>query len=438
MEAILRGILGLAALLFVLFALSNNRSKIDWKLVAAALSLQFVLALSIANISYVNKFFDYVSSFFLKVIDFTQAGTAIVFGNLIDVKNPSIGYVFAFQALPTIVFFSALSSLLYYFGILQRIVFVLAAVMSRLMRLSGAESLAAAANVFVGQTEAPLIIKPYLSKMTKSEFLCLMTGGMATIAGGVMVAYVGFLGGDDKALQQEFATHLLTASIMSAPAAILAAKMMYPETEEIDTALTIPRDRLGDDALHAISIGTTEGIKLAVNVGAMLIVFTALIALINSLFSATFGEWISWSVEGSDTPLTLNQYIEQLTGGRFKEFNLEYILGIILAPVAWLIGTPSQDIVIMGQLLGKKTILNEFVAYADLPKVQQYIQPKTKIIATYALCGFANFASIGIQLGGISVLAPEKRPILAELGIKSLIAGTFACLITAVIAGMLF
>ena len=436
MEAILRGLLGIATLLLFLFLLSNNRRAIDWKLVTSALLLQFVLAMSILNIGFIKTIFGGFSQFFLDIIAFTNKGTAIVFGNLINVENPNIGYVFAFQALPTIVFFSALTSILYYFGILQRVIYVLAAGMSKLMRLSGAESLAAAANVFIGQTEAPLIIKPYLSRMTKSEFLCLMTGGMATIAGGVMVAFVGMLGGNDVEAQREFATHLLTASIMSAPAAILAAKMLYPETEEIDTKLSIPKEKLGDDLLHAISIGTTDGLKLAINVGAMLIVFTALIAMVNSLFSASFGEWISWTSSDNQV-ITLNQYISQLTGGRFEAFNLEYLMGIIFAPVAWIIGTPSQDMLLMGQLLGKKTIINEFVAYADIPKVESFITAKTKILATYALCGFANFASIGIQLGGISVLAPDKRPIISELGIKSLICGTVACLLTATIAGML-
>lgn len=473
----LRGIIGITFLLGVLYLLSNNRKAIDWKLVSIALGMQIVLGLAILKVDAIRAGFDFISGLFVLIIGFTDAGAELVFGGLMD--STSVGYVFAVRVLPTIVFFSALSAILYYLGILQKIIYGLAWVMSRLMRLTGAESLAAAANVFIGQTEAPLVIKPYLDKMSKSELLCLMVGGMATIAGGVLAAYIGFLGGDDPAAQQEFATHLLTASIMSAPAAILAAKMLYPETSEsINREILIPREQIGDNLLDAISRGTTDGLKLAINVGAMLIVFTALMAMLNYIVSATIGDVISWNAASGNLTffasnaleqgfsihwntdaqqwflynsrvadyvpvahepiqITLNMYIEKLTVGRFSGFNLEYLLGLLLSPIAWLLGTPSDDMLVIGQLLGKKTILNEFVAYADIPKVSGMISEKSKIIATYALCGFANFASIGIQIGGIGAIAPNRRKELAQFGVIALVGGTIACFLTATIAGML-
>ena len=555
MEDILRGIFGITVLLSFLYLFSSNRKAIDWKLVFMALSMQILFGLAVLKVQFVSNFFDIIGKGFVAVLNFTKEGSIFVFGNLLDPS--SIGFIFAFQILPTILFFSALSSILYYLGILQRIIYGLAFVMTKVMRLSGAESLAAAANVFIGQTEAPLVVKPYLSKMTKSEILCLMVGGMATIAGGVLAAYIGFLGGDDVKSQQEFARHLLTASIMSAPAAILAAKILYPETEEVDTNLEIPKEKIGNNLLEAISNGTTDGLKLAVNVGAMLVVFIALVAMFNAICSNTLGEWIGWTVAdnslsffghtflpaqdsflyaniinvpytdtikvvnesivqgfngldsiafaidektielqnqitqfdtlirsnpaysmkwidlGNDTltnisgldsiinvdawlimdggntldtiyknseslnRISLNMYVDYVTSGRFQSFNLEYILGVIMSPVAWVLGTPTQDILLIGQLLGKKTIINEFVAYADIPSVASAISYKSKVIATYALCGFANFASIGIQVGGIGAIAPEKRTTLAQFGIKALIGGTIACFLTATIAGMI-
>lgn len=474
---ILRGLLGISVLLLILFLASNNRKAIDWRLVGVALASQIALGALIMYVDEVRSIFDFLSGFFVMVIEFTDEGAALVFGGLLDTQ--SVGYIFAVKVLPTIIFFSALSAILYYLGILQAIIYVLAWGMSKVMRLTGAESLAAAANVFIGQTEAPLIIKPYLDKMSKSELMCLMVGGMSTIAGGVLAAYIGFLGGDDPVARQEFATHLLTASIMSAPAAILAAKMLYPETsEDINRTITIPREQVGDNLLDAISKGTTDGLRLAVNVGAMLLVFTALMALLNSMVSGTVGELIAWSADsgsfqffgGNDLPantvlrwnaeaanwllmqennpevagkafdvqgITLNMYIEKSTAGRFTGFNLEYMLGLLLSPIAWLLGTPSEDMVVIGQLLGKKTILNEFVAYADIPKVEHIISEKSKIIVTYALCGFANFASIGIQIGGIGAIAPARRKELSTFGVKALIGGTIACFLTATIAGML-
>ncbi|WP_394805721.1 NupC/NupG family nucleoside CNT transporter [Nonlabens ulvanivorans] len=311
-------------------------------------------------------------------------------------------------------------------------VYVFAWVMSKTMRLSGAESLAAAANIFIGQTEAPLVVKPYLDKMTKSEILCLMVGGMATIAGGVLAAFIEFLGGTDPIAKAEFARHLITASIMSAPAAIVMAKMLFPETDtdKIDRKLDISKEKIGSNVLDAISRGTTDGLKLAVNVGAMLLVFTAIIAVVN---------WFLGDLIGA--PSGLNDLIVDATDGRYQKFSMQYILGNLFAPIAWIIGVPAADIVAVGQLLGEKTILNEFFAYASLSKLKAagvLTNYRSIVISTYALCGFANFASIGIQIGGIGVLAPSQRKTLAAFGIKALIGGTCAALLTATIAGMLF
>ncbi len=428
MTSILRGVLGITFLLLVCFLLSSNRRKIDWKLVGTGLGLQLLFALLVLKVDIVASFFDWISDKVVKFLNFSEKGAEFLFGGLVTDMN-TFGYIFAFKVLPTIVFFSAFTSLLYYLGILQKIVKVFAWIMSKTMRLSGAESLAAAANIFIGQTEAPLVVKPYLEKMTKSEMLCLMVGGMATIAGGVLAAFIAFLGGDSEVEKVIFAKHLLTASIMSAPAAIMIAKMLYPETEEVDRKLDINKDKIGSNVLDAISRGTTDGLKLAVNVGAMLLVFTAIMAVLN---------WIT--VDWIGGPTGLNDKIAVATDGRYTGLSMQYILGNIFAPIAWIIGVPAEDIMVVGQLLGEKTILNEFFAYASLSTLKAsgaILNNRSIVIATYALCGFANFASIGIQIGGIGVLAPNQRPILARFGIKALIGGTIAALLTATIAGML-
>jgi CNT family concentrative nucleoside transporter len=334
---------------------------------------------------------------------------------------------FVIMVLPTVIFFSALTSLLFYWGILQRVVYGLAWVMKKTMRLSGAESMAAAGNIFLGQTEAPLLIKPYLSSMTRSEIMCLMTGGMATIAGGVLAAYVGFLGGDDPQQQLYFAKHLLAASVMSAPAAIVAAKLLIPETEEFNQEMSIPKERIGTNALEAITNGTGDGLRLAANVAAMLLVFIALIAMGNFIMKDMIGEWTG-----------LNEIIRANT--RYDGLTMQFIIGYACAPVAYLLGVPGEDTVLVGQLIGEKTILNEFYGYTSLGnmKAQGLIaNDKSIIMATYVLCGFANFASIGIQIGGIGSLAPNKKSTLSQLGFKALIGGTMACMFTAVVVGML-
>ncbi|MEO7174258.1 MAG: nucleoside transporter C-terminal domain-containing protein, partial [Saprospiraceae bacterium] len=339
------------------------------------------------------------------------------------------GYVFAIQVLPNIIFFAALSSILYYLGVLQKIVYVFAWLLSKL-KISGSESLSTAANIFLGQTEAPLMVKPYLAGMTKSEILCIMVGGMANTAGSVLAAYVSFLGGSDPVSQKFYALHMLSQSIMSAPAAIVCAKMLFPQPKDevIQQAIHVPKEAIGDNMLDAISTGTTDGLKLAVNVGAMLVVFTAVMAVLN-YFLFKIGDWT-----------TLNSQISYLTNNTYTEVSLQMLLGYLFAPVAWLIGVSRVDMVYIGQLLGEKTILNEFVAYISLGKMKTaglISDPHSIVIATYALCGFANFASIGIQIGGIGALAPNQRKNLTELGLRALVGGTIACLFTAAIAGML-
>ena len=428
LESLGRGLIGLAFLVLIGYLLSSNRRRIDWRLVGTGLLLQVIFAILVLKVERVAKSFDWLSQQVVTFLNFSEKGAEFLFGGLVN-NQDTFGYIFAFKVLPTVVFFSAFTSVLYYFGIIQRVIRVFAWVMSRTMRLSGAESLAAAANIFIGQTEAPLVVKPYLDKMTKSELMCLMVGGMATIAGGVLAAYIAFLGGSSEAEKIYFAKHLLTASIMSAPAAIVIAKMLYPETEEVDRKLDVSKEKIGTNVLDAIARGTTDGLKLAINVGAMLLVFTALIAVFN---------WIT--VDWIGGPTGLNDQINTQTAGRYSGLSLQYILGNLFAPVAWIIGVPSADIVAVGQLLGEKTILNEFFAYASLSDLKNsglLTSNRSIVIATYSLCGFANFASIGIQIGGIGGLAPSQQSNLAKFGIKALIGGTVAALMTATIAGML-
>lgn len=427
--SVFRGIIGVLSLVLIAWLFSNNKKKVNWSLVLVGLGLQLVFAYAILNNDLIKQGFNSLAGFFVVILDFTKAGSSFLFGDIVN-RVDNFGYIFAFQVLPTVVFFSALSSVLYYLGVLQWIVYGIAWVMQKTMKLSGSESLAAAANIFIGQTEAPLLIKPYIGRMTASEVFSLMVGGMATIAGGVLAAYVGFLGGTDPAQQQIFATHLLSASVMSAPAALLMAKIIFPQTEEINTDMAINKASIGNNLLEAISNGTSEGLKLAVNVGAMLLVFTALMAMLNYGLKDLIGNWTG-----------LNEIILNQSGGRYDGLSAQYLLAYVFAPISFLIGIPDADILAVGQLLGEKTILNEFYAYgtlADLKSSGILSNEKSIIMATYALCGFANFASIGIQIGGIGVLAPEKRTLLSKLGLKALVGGTLACLLTAAIIGMFF
>lgn len=424
-SGIWRGILGVVSLLAIALLFSKNRKRINWPLVFKGILLQVILALLILKVPFIEGAFDFISKGFVKVVNMAHEGAEFLFGSVVTGEMNDMVKSFATWVLPSIIFFSALTSLLYYWGILQRIVYVMAWVMKRTMGLSGAESVSAAGNVFLGQTEAPLLVRPYLSKMTDSEILCLMAGGMATIAGGVLAAYIGFLGGGDHAREVFFAKHLLTASLMSAPAAIVFSKILLPETEEFNDDLSVPKDKLGVNALEAISAGTVDGLRLAVNVAAMLIVFISLIALANVIIGKV-GYYTG-----------INDLIASHST-LYSELSFQYIVGTILSPVAWLMGTPWQDATIIGQLLGEKTIINEFVAYPHLAELQDELTAKSVIIGTYVLCGFSNFSSIGIQIGGIGALAPEKRPVLAKYGFYSLIAGTLACMLTATLVGMLF
>ncbi|MDX2362141.1 MAG: nucleoside transporter C-terminal domain-containing protein [Crocinitomicaceae bacterium] len=422
--SIFRGLIGMAFLIIVAWLFSANRSAVNWGLVGKGLLLQLIIALLVLKVPAVAVGFDYISAGFVWVIGMTDSGVNFLFGQFgIGVVQAPL-LTFAIKVLPTIIFFSALVSLFYYWGILQKIVYLFAWVMKKFMRLSGAESLAAAGNVFLGQTEAPLLVKPYLMGMTKSEIMCLMTGGMATIAGGVLAAYVNFLGGDDPVQQAFFAKHLLTASIISAPAAIIAAKILVPETETINEKLTISKEKIGTNALEAISNGTSDGLRLAVNVGAMLLVFIAIMALGNGILGK-IGDWTG-----------LNEMIA--AGGVYGGLSFEFLLGYACRPVVWLMGVEWADSVYVGELLGTKTVLNEFVAYPRLGEMKEagLLSQKSIIMSTYMLCGFANFASIGIQIGGIGALVPSRKGLLSKLGMRALIGGTIACLMTAVIVGM--
>ena len=425
---IFRGILGLASLVLLLFAFSRNKGSVKWGLVFKGIIIQILFAICILKVPVIMNIFEYVSKTFVVILNFTEQGSLFLFGSLIS-DTESFGYIFAFQVLPTIIFFSSLTSVLFYYGILQKVVLFFAKWMKKFFNLSGSESLAAVGNIFLGQTESPLLVKPYIKNMTTSELLCLMSGGMATIAGGVLAAYIGFLGGSDIDSQIFFAKHLIAASVMSAPAAIVASKILIPETKEINQGLEINNEDLGTNVLEAISIGTKQGISLAVNVGAMLLVFVALISMINYFLSDFFG-----NLTGA------NELIENITNGNYSSLSMEFLFGYLFAPLSWIIGVCYEDILLVGQLLGEKTILNEFVAYitlADLKESSMFFEQKSLIIATYILCGFANFASIGIQIGGIGAIAPTRTKDLSKLGILALVAGTAACLFTATIVGII-
>jgi len=422
-----RGLLGLAVFIAIAVAFSANRRAINWRLVGMGLMLQFVFAALVLHVGPVRAVIEAVGAFFIQLLAFTNEGTRFLFGSLTDTEKH--GVVFAIGILPSIIFFSAFTSLLYYLGILQKVVWVFAWVMTRTMKLSGAESLSASANIFLGQTEAPLLIKPYLPLMTRSEILAVMIGGMATVAGAVMIAFITFLGGSDPAEQLLFATHLITKSVISAPAALVIAKILLPQTEMVNTTMEVNREKIGTNLLDAVCLGTTDGIKLAVNVGGMLIVFTAMVAMVNYGLSHWIGDLFG-----------LNAWVANITGGVFQNFSLEFILGVVFAPIAWLMGIEYGQLLQSGALLGTRTVLNEFVAFLQMSELKNtgvYTDPRTLIIMTYALCGFANIVSIGIQIGGIGAIAPGQRENLAQLGLKALLGGSLACFMAAAIAGIL-
>lgn len=426
-SGIIRGIIGMLALLIIAFFFSSNRKGINWKTVGLGLLAQLLLAIGVLKVTVVQKVFEFVGKIFVLILDFTMAGSEFLLGGLMN--TDSYGFIFLFQILPTVIFFSALTSVLFYFGIIQVVVKGMAWVLTKLLGISGQESLSVAGNIFLGQTEAPLMIKAYLERMTKSEILLVMIGGMATVAGGVLAAYIGFLGGDDPELRLQFAKHLLTASVMAAPGAIVISKILYPQTEKVSTDVSVTSESIGSNILDAIANGTTEGLKLAANVAAMLLVFIAFIAMINFILGYVGGL------------TTLNSLIAEYTP--YSKFSLESILGLVFAPLMWLIGVAKEDVMLMGQLLGIKLAASEFVGYIQLAELKNPVNAlslkyeKSVIMATYMLCGFANFASIGIQIGGIGSLAPGQRKTLSEFGMKALIGGTLASLLSATIAGMI-
>ena len=425
LHSILRGLLGLFVLLTIAVVCSANRKNIAWKTVGIGLLIQLMLAIGSLRIGWSQSIFEALGKLFVSILDFTNAGSVFLFGDLMNAD--SYGFIFVFQILPTIVFFASLTSLLFYMGVIQVVVKFLALVLTKILKISGAESLSVIGNIFLGQTEAPLMIKAYLERMNKSEILLVMIGGMATVAGGVLAAYIGFLGGDDPVMRLEFAKHLLAASVMAAPGAIVIAKILYPQTELINNEVSVSIENIGSNALDAISNGTVEGIKLATTIGGMLLVFVALIAMCNGILGWV-GDWT-----------TLNDWFAANT--IYDGFSLEAILGLIFAPLMWIMGVPTPDIMPMGQLLGIKLAASEFVGYIQLAELKDPVNmihlqyQKSIIMATYMLCGFANFASIGIQIGGIGSLAPGQRKVLSQFGIRALIGGTLASLISAVIAG---
>ncbi len=425
---ILRGLFGMLVLIGIAYIFSTNRKAISWKVVGIGLLIQILVAIGVLQVPFIQAFFEIIGKLFVKVLDFTNEGTKFLFKSFAsgEIESPLLN--FAVTILPTIIFFSALTSVLFYLGIIQKVVWTLAWVMTRLLRLSGAESLSVAGNIFLGQTESPLMIKEYLDKMNRSEMLLVMSGGMATLAGGVLAVYIAFLGGDDPVQRLIFAKHLLAASIMAAPGVVVISKIIIPQTEKINSNVEISQEKIGKNVLDAISNGTTQGLKLAVNVASMLLVFIAFIAMFNYVF-LKIGDWTS-----------LNEVIARVTDGQFNELSLQFILGYLFAPLMWLIGVASEDITLVGRMLGEKLIMTEFIGYlslADLKTAGAFASQKSIIMSTYMLCGFANFASIGIQIGGIGSLAPTKRVLLSQLGLRALLAGTLASLMSATIIGMI-
>ncbi len=424
-ESLFRGFIGMVVLIMFAYLLSNNRKNVSWKFVGIGLLAQISIAIGVIKISFIKSFFGFISSFFVKILEYTNAGTTMLLGEFASIDN--YGFIFVFQALPIIIFFSALTSILFYLGIIQKMVKFLAWSLKKLLGISGTESLTVAGNIFLGQTEAPLLAKAYLEKMNRSELFLVMVGGMATVAGSVMGAYIGFLGGDDPIERLTFAKSLLAASVMAAPGAVVIAKIMYPQTGKVTENITIPPDKMGNNFIGALSIGTSEGVRMAVNVGAMLLVFISLIAMINGIFY------------GIGDVLLLNKWVAENTV--YENFSIELILGYLFAPLMWLIGVETQDMTLMGQLLGLKLVASEFVGYFELAGLKDvnnklhFGYQKSVLMASYLLCGFANFASIGIQVGGISVIAPKQRKNLSELGLKAMIGGTIVSLMSATIAG---
>jgi len=429
---ILRGSLGIASLVALGYLFSVDRKAIAWKYVGIGLLIQIIFGILVLKVSVFYEVFSYLSAAFVKIIDFSDKGSEFIFGSLSDTS--SFGFIFAVRVLPTIIFFSALTSGLYYLGILQKVVYGIAWVMRRALNLSGAESLSAAGNIFLGQTEAPLLIRHYLKEMNRSQIFCIMVGGMATLAGGVLASYIGFLGGESAESRQFFATSLLTASIMNAPGAIIMAKLIVPQNEpsRIDNQLSVSSEKIGVNLIDALAIGAADGLKLAAIIAGMLIAFISLIYLVNDILQVQIGEW------NFGNQSSLNHVIQSSTSGQFDGLSLQYIFGQLFRPLAWLIGVEWKDTLLVGSLLGEKTVINEFIAYKSLSQIEPgVLAEKSRVIATFALCSFSNFSSIAIQVGGLGSLEPSKRPMISQLGLRAVLAGTLACLLSASIAGTL-
>jgi len=425
------GLFGLAVLVAIAFAFSNNKRAVDWKLVATGVALQIVFASVVLKLPLGRELFDGIAKGFVKLLDFVRVGSEFIFGGSMDVSK--FGFVFAVQVLPTIIFFASLTGVLYHLGVMQQIVKGMAWVITKVMNVSGAETTSVCASVFIGQTEAPLTIKPYIERMTQSELMTVMIGGMAHIAGSVMAAYVGLLGGGDETQRVFFATHLLTASIMAAPATLMLAKILVPETQEPLTRGTVKLDveKTTANVIDAAATGAADGLRLALNVGAMLLAFIALVALANAPI-----QWLGTHAWSGDAASTINAWLTS-HAGHPVELSLQTLFGWVLAPLAWLIGVPWQDAPLVGSFIGEKVVINEFVAYVDMSKHLDQMTRQSQLIATYALCGFANFSSIAIQIGGIGGLAPNRRADLARLGLRAVLGGSIATFMTATIAGVL-
>jgi len=418
------GLFGLAVLIGIAWLFSNNKRAVDWRLVVTGIALQIAFAAVVLLVPGGRDVFDALGKGFVKILEFVNAGSGFIFGSLMDTSQ--FGFIFAFQVLPTIIFFSALMGVMYHLNVMQMIVRGMAWAITKIMRVSGAETTSVCASVFIGQTEAPLTVRPYIAKMTQSELITMMIGGMAHIAGGVLAAYVGMLGAGDPVEQAFYAKHLLAASIMAAPATLVVAKLLVPETGTPLTRGTVKMEveKTSSNIIDAAAAGAGDGLKLALNIGAMLLAFIALIALINA-------------------PLTWLGDVTGLASLIGRPTDLSTLFGFLLAPIAWVIGTPWADATTVGSLIGQKVVINEFVAYSELAKIIRGEVPGTvlsaegRLVATYALCGFANFSSIAIQIGGIGGLAPERRHDLAKFGLRAELGGTIANFMTATIAGVL-
>ncbi len=426
-ESLLRGVVGIITVLAVSYLMSSNRKKIDWKLVGSGLLIQFVLALSVLYVPFVGTLFELLGKAFIKLMDFTQAGVGFLLGPYATKSN---GFIFLIHSMPVIIFFTAIVSLFYHWGIIQRVVGAFSWVLRKFMNVSGAEGLVVSGNIFMGMTESPVLIKNYLPSMNRSEIFLVMVAGMGTIAGSVMATYIGMLSGGDPAARLLFAKHLLSASVMAAPGSIVIAKMLCPQTEPVtEQEVKVSLENQHHNILEALASGTSVGIKLVVNIAAMLLVFISMVALLNYVSEGLIGKYTG-----------LNDWVVSITDGKQQGFTFQFILGIILSPFMWLIGVPFDDMMLVGSLLGQKTILNEFVAYFQLQQWKDaglFVYEKSIIMSTYILCGFANISSIGILLGGLGVLTPNKQNLISKLGIPTMIGGALVSIMSATMVGMI-